>query len=104
QELFINPEQIQIFTPTPSTYSTLQFYTGKNSFTGEDIFVEKKNSNKSKEKAFLQGRDLEKQNYKGSSPDNHAADKSQTKFSKFSSHKTKDDKHFQPYKGKTHGR
>ena len=53
-ELVCPPEQIQIFTPTPSTYSTLQYYTGKNHIDGTEIFVEKKNSKKSAEKAELQ--------------------------------------------------
>ena len=26
-DLKLNPEQVQIFTPTPSTYSTLMYYT-----------------------------------------------------------------------------
>ncbi|MCD8552350.1 YgiQ family radical SAM protein [Seleniivibrio sp.] len=41
KELRINPEQVQIFTPLPSTYSALMYYTGKDPFTGKDIFVEK---------------------------------------------------------------
>ncbi len=41
QNLHISPEQVQIFTPTPSTYSTLMYYTGKNPFTGKEIFVER---------------------------------------------------------------
>ena len=41
QEMKILPEQIQIFTPTPSTYSTLMYYTEKNFQNNEDIFCEK---------------------------------------------------------------
>jgi len=41
KELRINPEQVQIFTPTPSTYSSLMYYTEKDPFTGKSIFVEK---------------------------------------------------------------
>ncbi|OHE72800.1 MAG: YgiQ family radical SAM protein [Verrucomicrobia bacterium GWC2_42_7] len=41
QELKLNPEQIQIFTPTPSTYSTLAYYTETNPFSGDPLFVEK---------------------------------------------------------------
>jgi hypothetical protein len=41
RELKMNPEQVQVFTPTPSTYSTLMYYTGVDPFTGEEIFVEK---------------------------------------------------------------
>ncbi len=41
RELHHNPEQIQIFTPTPSTYSTLMYYTGRDPFTGKPLFVER---------------------------------------------------------------
>lgn len=54
KELICTPEQIQIFTPTPSTYSTLQYYTGKSQIDGSDIYVEKKNSKKAEEKKELQ--------------------------------------------------
>ncbi|HOM05176.1 MAG TPA: YgiQ family radical SAM protein [Candidatus Kapabacteria bacterium] len=52
-ELRIFPEQIQIFTPTPSTYSTLMYYTEYNPFTNKKIFVEKSNQNKQKQKDIL---------------------------------------------------
>lgn len=45
------PEQVQIFTPTPSTYSSLMYYTGLDPFTLEPIFVEK----------TVKGRELQKQ-------------------------------------------
>ena len=35
------PEQIQIFTPTPSTYSTLMYWTGINPFDGAPCHVER---------------------------------------------------------------
>jgi len=41
KELKLNPEQVQIFTPTPLTYSTLMYYTGRDPFTGKAIYVEK---------------------------------------------------------------
>ncbi|MGL5099817.1 MAG: DUF3362 domain-containing protein, partial [Fusobacteriaceae bacterium] len=50
QELRLNPEQVQIFTPTPSTYSTLMYYTEKDPFTGKKVFVEKEISRKQKQK------------------------------------------------------
>lgn len=34
-------EDKQIFTPTPSTYSTLMYYTERDPFSGKEIFVEK---------------------------------------------------------------
>ena len=52
-ELKIHPEQIQIFTPTPSTYSTLMYYTELDPFTLEKIFVEKDLKNKLKQKEAI---------------------------------------------------
>lgn len=53
KELKINPRQVQIFTPTPSTYSTLMYYTGINPFTGDKIFVEKDLRRKEKQKKTI---------------------------------------------------
>jgi radical SAM superfamily enzyme YgiQ (UPF0313 family) len=57
EKLQISPEQVQVFTPTPSTYSSLMYYTEMNPFTGEKIFVEKslKNKRLQKEKLTLSG-------------------------------------------------
>ncbi|PIE61417.1 MAG: YgiQ family radical SAM protein [Desulfobacterales bacterium] len=49
-KLNIRPEQVQIFTPTPSTFSTLMYYTERNPFTGEKLFVEKNPRAKEKQK------------------------------------------------------
>lgn len=56
KELKITPEQVQIFTPTPSTFSTLMYYTGKNPFTGEKIFVEKDPRAKERQKQIVTAR------------------------------------------------
>ena len=56
EKLRIKPEQIQIFTPTPSTYSTLMYYTGLNPFTGGKIFVEKSLRGKEKQKGVIIGK------------------------------------------------
>jgi len=53
KELKIEPEQVQIFTPLPSTYSALMYYTEMNPFTGEKIFVEKDLINKQKQKDLI---------------------------------------------------
>ena len=53
QELHTRPEQVQIFTPTPSTWSTLMYYTGKDPWTGEDLFVEKDRGRKDAQKKAL---------------------------------------------------
>jgi len=55
EKLNLVPEQIQIFTPSPSTYSTLMYCTGKDPFTGKGLFVEKKVRNKQKQKDALTG-------------------------------------------------
>ncbi len=39
-KMHLLPEQVQIFTPTPSTYSTLMYYTGLNPFTLKPVRVE----------------------------------------------------------------
>jgi uncharacterized radical SAM protein YgiQ len=41
QKLKTTPEQVQIFVPAPSTYSSLMYYTGADPFTGKPLFVEK---------------------------------------------------------------
>jgi len=56
KELRVHPRQVQIFTPTPSTYSTLTYYTEKNPFTRERIFVEKNRVKKEKQKQILVSR------------------------------------------------
>lgn len=53
KKLNINPEQVQIFTPTPSTYSTLMYYTEQDPFTGKPIFVEKVPERKQKQKEII---------------------------------------------------
>jgi uncharacterized radical SAM protein YgiQ len=55
EKLQITPEQVQVFTPTPSTYSTLMYYTGLNPFTGEKVFVERSLKGKEKQKAIVRG-------------------------------------------------
>lgn len=53
KELRVNPEQVQIFTPLPSTYSALMYYTGKDPFTGRDIFVEKDAAKRTRQKEII---------------------------------------------------
>jgi uncharacterized radical SAM protein YgiQ len=56
QKLRLLPEQVQIFTPSPSTWATLMYYTEKDPFSGKKIFVEKKPLNKEKQKAIMRDR------------------------------------------------
>ncbi|MBU4484988.1 DUF3362 domain-containing protein [bacterium] len=53
RNLKTNPEQIQIFTPTPSTYSTLMYYTEMDPFTKEKIYVEKDVTAKERQKNIV---------------------------------------------------
>jgi uncharacterized radical SAM protein YgiQ len=53
RDLKINPRQVQIFTPTPSTYSSLMYYTEMDPFTGEPLFVEKDLVRKERQKSIL---------------------------------------------------
>ena len=48
-----NTEQVQIFTPTPSTYASVMYYTEMNPFTMEPIFVEKSLLRKNIQKEIL---------------------------------------------------
>ncbi len=53
QRLKTNPEQVQIFIPAPSTYSSLMYYTGINPFSGKPVFVEKNPVNKQIQKDIV---------------------------------------------------
>ncbi|MDJ0875248.1 MAG: DUF3362 domain-containing protein, partial [Desulfobacterales bacterium] len=55
--LKIAPEQVQIFTPSPSTYSTLMYWTGRDPFSGEKIFVERNPHRKQRQKNALRPSD-----------------------------------------------
>ncbi|MFH1984528.1 MAG: YgiQ family radical SAM protein [Pseudomonadota bacterium] len=50
-----NPEQVQVFTPTPSTYATLMYATGCDPFTGAPIFVEKDPVKRQQQKGAVTG-------------------------------------------------
>jgi uncharacterized radical SAM protein YgiQ len=52
-KLGILPEQIQIFTPTPSTYSSVMYYTGLDPFTRQPVFIEKDLSKKDQQKRIV---------------------------------------------------
>jgi len=55
ETLKITPEQVQIFTPTPSTYSTLMYHTEIDPFSGQKLFVEKERSSMEKQKQIITG-------------------------------------------------
>ena len=53
RQLKIHPRQVQIFTPTPSTYSSLMYWTGIDPATGGKIFVERDAGKKQKQKDII---------------------------------------------------
>jgi len=53
EELQMNPEQAQVFTPTPSTYSAVMYYTEMDPVTRKKIFVEKDMRRKEKQKEIV---------------------------------------------------
>ena len=60
QELKMNPEQAQVFTPTPGTYSSVMYYTEMDPVTRKKIFVEKDTRRKEKQKEIV----VKKQHFK----------------------------------------
>jgi radical SAM superfamily enzyme YgiQ (UPF0313 family) len=53
RQLKITPQQVQIFTPTPSTCASLMYYTEMDPWSGERIFVEKDPVKKERQKNIL---------------------------------------------------
>ena len=49
------PEQVQLFTPTPSTYSTLIYWTGQDPFTDGPCFVERSVRGREAQKEVIRG-------------------------------------------------
>jgi len=55
RELKLLPRQVQVFTPSPSTYSTLMYWTGRDPFSGKSLFVEKGAGGRDRQKRTLTG-------------------------------------------------
>ncbi|MGD9017118.1 MAG: YgiQ family radical SAM protein, partial [Desulfobacterales bacterium] len=55
-KLKLTPEQVQIFTPTPSTWSALMYHLKKDPFTGRALYVETTRRGKERQKARIVGR------------------------------------------------
>jgi uncharacterized radical SAM protein YgiQ len=58
QWLKTNPEQVQIFVPAPSTYSSLMYYTGTDPFSGNPVFVEKDPQHKEIQKDIVTRKEI----------------------------------------------
>ncbi|MGD0341276.1 MAG: YgiQ family radical SAM protein [Bacteroidales bacterium] len=53
KSLGIKPEQVQDFTPTPMTLSTLLYYTGFDPYTGRKVYVARKPEEKKRQKEYF---------------------------------------------------
>lgn len=53
RELAIRPEQVQLFTPAPSTLSTLMYHTKRDPFSGRALFVEQTAAGRERQKKIL---------------------------------------------------
>jgi uncharacterized radical SAM protein YgiQ len=80
KNLGIRPEQVQDFTPTPMTLSTLIYYTEKDPYTGKKVFVAKSQNEKRKQKDyFFWYKDQKSEDRAGDSPGKHSDRKSSDK-------------------------
>jgi len=70
EELHLNPEQVQVFIPTPSTYSALMYYTEMEPWTREPVFVEKDPMRKQKQKDVVTQKEPVKQKHHAKQPFN----------------------------------
>ena len=46
-------EQVQDLTPTPMTFSSVMFYTGRNPYTGERVYVARTQEEKRRQKSWF---------------------------------------------------
>jgi radical SAM superfamily enzyme YgiQ (UPF0313 family) len=53
KSLGIKPEQVQDFTPTPMTLSTLIYYTGFDPYSGKKVYVARNPAEKKKQKEYF---------------------------------------------------
>lgn len=53
KSLGIRPEQVQDFTPTPMTLSTLMYYTGFDPYSGKKVYVARNIEEKRKQKEYF---------------------------------------------------
>ena len=53
RSLGIKPEQVQDFTPTPMTLSTVMYYSGFDPYTGKKVYVARGVEEKRRQKEFF---------------------------------------------------
>lgn len=64
RELKARPEQVQIFTPTPGTWSSVMYHTDADPFTGQQLYVEKGQKGKENQKEIIKGEEFRPNNFK----------------------------------------
>ncbi|MFO7727357.1 MAG: YgiQ family radical SAM protein [Desulfonatronovibrio sp.] len=64
--LRFSPEQVQIFTPAPSTRSTVMYHCGMDPFTGKKVWTEKSVTGRKQQKDAVRGRAADKTRTGGS--------------------------------------
>jgi uncharacterized radical SAM protein YgiQ len=69
QELSLQPEHVQLFTPAPSTISTLMYHTGCDPLSGKRLFVEKTPAGRERQKKILVAKN-ERLRYESGAPQN----------------------------------
>lgn len=65
RELYLVPEQVQVFTPTPSTLSTSMYYTGIDPDTGSPVFVERDPHGRQRQKDVLSAQQKKQRENRG---------------------------------------
>ncbi|MBI5587042.1 MAG: YgiQ family radical SAM protein [Deltaproteobacteria bacterium] len=75
KELGTLPEQVQVFTPTPSTYSTLIYWTEHDPKTGKPCFVEKSERGREEQKSILAGPNIRNEKKREQDPKRHGLKK-----------------------------
>jgi uncharacterized radical SAM protein YgiQ len=68
KSLGIKPEQVQDFTPTPMTLSTLMYYTGIDPYTGKKVYVARNIEEKRRQKEFFFWYKKTAQRHSGTTP------------------------------------
>ena len=49
----LSPEQVQLYTPLPSTYSAVMYHSGLDPFTRKPIFVEREAGKRERQKRIV---------------------------------------------------
>jgi uncharacterized radical SAM protein YgiQ len=62
RDMGYNPEQVQDFTPIPGSLSTCIYYTGRDPFTGQPVYVPKSEKERKMHRALVQYRNPKNRN------------------------------------------